>query len=143
MKGELEEQEGGLRGGQDENQGRSMALGTCEGRQVTQVACTFEKALGSRHVTVAPSPGVAAMLVLLPATMFHLLLVARSGPARLLAPPPYLPGLEELWSPSALLLLFIWLGLQVALYLLPARKVCTLLTHQGGLDQGERPPQPL
>uniref|UniRef100_A0A8C2M1L9 Delta(14)-sterol reductase TM7SF2 n=1 Tax=Cricetulus griseus TaxID=10029 RepID=A0A8C2M1L9_CRIGR len=67
--------------------------------------------------------GVTAMLVLLPATMFHLLLVARSGPARLLGPPTYLPGLEELWSPQALLLLFIWLALQVALYLLPARKV--------------------
>ncbi|CAH6793593.1 Tm7sf2 [Phodopus roborovskii] len=67
--------------------------------------------------------GVTAILVLLPATMFHLLLVARSGPARLLGPPTYLPGLEELWSPQALLLLFIWLGLQVALYLLPARKV--------------------
>lgn len=67
--------------------------------------------------------GVTVMLVLLPATMFHLLLVVRSGPARLLGPPTYLPGLEELWSPQALLLLFIWLGLQVALYLLPARKV--------------------
>uniref|UniRef100_A0A8C6RLQ3 Delta(14)-sterol reductase TM7SF2 n=1 Tax=Nannospalax galili TaxID=1026970 RepID=A0A8C6RLQ3_NANGA len=67
--------------------------------------------------------GTAAMLVLLPATMFHLLLVARSGPARLLGPPPYLPGLEELWSPRALLLLFAWLGLQAVLYLLPARKV--------------------
>lgn len=63
------------------------------------------------------------MLLLLPATMFHLLLAARSGPARLLGPPAYLPGLEELWSPRVLLLLFIWLGLQVALYLLPARKV--------------------
>jgi delta14-sterol reductase len=75
---------------------------------------------------VALFPGVAALLILLPATMFHLLLAARSGPARLLALPAYLPGLEELWSPWALLLLFIWLGLQVALYLLPARKVCDL-----------------
>ncbi|MCP6645968.1 hypothetical protein NL493_27845, partial [Klebsiella pneumoniae] len=64
--------------------------------------------------------GAAALLVLLPATMFHLLLVARSDPARLLGPPPYLPGLEELWSPRALLLLFAWLGLQAVLYLLPA-----------------------
>ncbi|XP_064143884.1 delta(14)-sterol reductase TM7SF2 isoform X2 [Loxodonta africana] len=62
-------------------------------------------------------------MLLLPATMFHLLLVARSGPARLLGPPPYLPGLEELWSPRALLLWFAWLGLQAALYLLPAHKV--------------------
>ncbi|KAM5184950.1 delta(14)-sterol reductase TM7SF2 isoform 1-T1 [Callospermophilus lateralis] len=67
--------------------------------------------------------GAAALLLLLPATMFHLLLVARSGPARLLGPPPYLPGLEVLWSPRALLLLLTWLGLQAALYLLPARKV--------------------
>uniref|UniRef100_A0A8D2HJF5 Delta(14)-sterol reductase TM7SF2 n=1 Tax=Urocitellus parryii TaxID=9999 RepID=A0A8D2HJF5_UROPR len=67
--------------------------------------------------------GTAALLLLLPATMFHLLLVARSGPARLLGPPPYLPGLEVLWSPRALLLLLTWLGLQAALYLLPARKV--------------------
>uniref|UniRef100_A0A287D5S1 Delta(14)-sterol reductase TM7SF2 n=1 Tax=Ictidomys tridecemlineatus TaxID=43179 RepID=A0A287D5S1_ICTTR len=67
--------------------------------------------------------GAAGLLLLLPATMFHLLLVARSGPARLLGPPPYLPGLEVLWSPRALLLLLTWLGLQAALYLLPARKV--------------------
>lgn len=82
----------------------------------------------SREASQAPLEfggplGVAALLILLPATMFHLLLAARSGPARLLALPAYLPGLEELWSPWALLLLFIWLGLQVALYLLPARKV--------------------
>ncbi|KAL2805845.1 delta(14)-sterol reductase TM7SF2 isoform 2 [Daubentonia madagascariensis] len=67
--------------------------------------------------------GAAALLLLLPATMFHLLLVVRSGPARLLGPPPYLPGLEELWSQQALLLWLTWLGLQAALYLLPARKV--------------------
>ncbi|XP_057408999.1 delta(14)-sterol reductase TM7SF2 isoform X4 [Balaenoptera acutorostrata] len=67
--------------------------------------------------------GAAALLLLLPATMFHLLLVARSGPARLLGPPPYLPELEELWRPWALLLCLTWLGLQAALYLLPARKV--------------------
>ncbi|XP_058382442.1 delta(14)-sterol reductase TM7SF2 isoform X2 [Diceros bicornis minor] len=67
--------------------------------------------------------GAAALILLLPATMFHLLLVARSGPARLLGPPPYLPGPEALWSPRALLLLLTWLGLQAALYLLPARKV--------------------
>ncbi|KAM5247017.1 delta(14)-sterol reductase TM7SF2 isoform 1-T1 [Ctenodactylus gundi] len=67
--------------------------------------------------------GTAAMMALLPATMFHLLLVARSGPARLLGPPPYLPGLEDLWSPRALVLLLSWLGLQAAFYLLPARKV--------------------
>nr|XP_020020518.1 delta(14)-sterol reductase isoform X3 [Castor canadensis] len=67
--------------------------------------------------------GAAVLLLLLPATVFHLLLVVRSGPARLLGPPPYLPGLEELWSPRALLLLLAWIGLQAALYLLPARKV--------------------
>ncbi|XP_027973674.1 delta(14)-sterol reductase isoform X1 [Eumetopias jubatus] len=67
--------------------------------------------------------GAAALMLLLPATMFHLLLVARSGPARLLGPPPYLPGPEVLWSPQMLLLWFTWLGLQAALYLLPARKV--------------------
>ncbi|XP_028626867.1 delta(14)-sterol reductase isoform X2 [Grammomys surdaster] len=82
----------------------------------------------SREASQAPLEfggplGVTAMLILLPATMFHLLLAARSVPARLLALPAYLPGLEELWSIQALLLLFIWLGLQVALYLLPARKV--------------------
>uniref|UniRef100_A0A673UVQ3 Delta(14)-sterol reductase TM7SF2 n=1 Tax=Suricata suricatta TaxID=37032 RepID=A0A673UVQ3_SURSU len=67
--------------------------------------------------------GAAALMLLLPATMFHLLLVARSGPARLLGPPPYLPGPEVLWSPRLLLLWLTWLGLQAALYLLPARKV--------------------
>ncbi|XP_006861008.1 PREDICTED: delta(14)-sterol reductase isoform X2 [Chrysochloris asiatica] len=67
--------------------------------------------------------GAASLMVLLPVTMLHLLLVAGSEPARLLGPPPYLPGLEELWSPQALLLWLAWLGLQAALYLLPARKV--------------------
>ncbi|XP_035885610.1 delta(14)-sterol reductase TM7SF2 isoform X2 [Phyllostomus discolor] len=67
--------------------------------------------------------GAAALMLLLPATMFHLLLAARSGPARLLDLPPYLPRLEALWSPRALLLWFTWLGLQVAFYLLPARKM--------------------
>uniref|UniRef100_A0A2I3H089 Delta(14)-sterol reductase TM7SF2 n=1 Tax=Nomascus leucogenys TaxID=61853 RepID=A0A2I3H089_NOMLE len=54
--------------------------------------------------------GAAALLLLLPATMFHLLLAARSGP------PASLPGLEALWSPRALLLWLAWLGLQAALY---------------------------
>ncbi|XP_057362898.1 delta(14)-sterol reductase TM7SF2 isoform X3 [Manis pentadactyla] len=81
---------------------------------------------GGSCVSPSPSPrrwGAAALMLLLPATTFHLLLVARSGPARLLGPPPYLPGLEALWSPRALLLWLTWLGLQAALYLLPARKV--------------------
>lgn len=94
---------------------------------------------------MAPSPGAAVLLLLLPATVFHLLLVVRSGPARLLGPPPYLPGLEELWSPRALLLLLAWIGLQAALYLLPARKVWALLQWQG--RQGEAtekaPPTPV
>ncbi|XP_017392619.1 delta(14)-sterol reductase TM7SF2 [Cebus imitator] len=67
--------------------------------------------------------GAAALMLLLPATVFHLLLAARSGPARLLGPPASLPGLGALWSPRALLLWLAWLGLQAALYLLPARKV--------------------
>uniref|UniRef100_A0A8C3WRX4 Delta(14)-sterol reductase TM7SF2 n=1 Tax=Catagonus wagneri TaxID=51154 RepID=A0A8C3WRX4_9CETA len=67
--------------------------------------------------------GAATLMLLFPAIMFHLLLAVRSGPARLLGPPPYLPGLETLWSPWALLLCFTWLGLQAALYLLPARNV--------------------
>ncbi|XP_055987766.1 delta(14)-sterol reductase TM7SF2 [Sorex fumeus] len=67
--------------------------------------------------------GAAALLVLLPATMFHLLLVAGSESARILALPTSLPGLQALWSPRALLLCVTWLGLQAALYLLPARKV--------------------
>ncbi|XP_074227871.1 delta(14)-sterol reductase TM7SF2 [Camelus bactrianus] len=79
---------------------------------------------GSRAPTEFGGPlGAAALMLLLPATMFHLLLVARSGSARLLGPPPYLPGLEALWSPWALLLCLTWIGLQAALYLLPARKV--------------------
>lgn len=83
-----------------------------------------------------PSAGAAALMLLLPATMFHLLLVARSGPARLLGPPPYLPEPEALWSPRALLLWLTWLGLQVALYLLPARKVWTRLAGEVGGRRG-------
>lgn len=96
-----------------------------------------------------PSPGAAALMLLLPVTMFHLLLVARSGPARLLGPPPYLPGLEELWSPWALLLCLTWLGLQAALYLLPARKVWPLLANargrrrRAGARREGRPPSTL
>ncbi|XP_014302201.1 delta(14)-sterol reductase isoform X2 [Myotis lucifugus] len=67
--------------------------------------------------------GAAALMLLLPATMFHLLLVARSGPARLLGLPPHLPAPAALWSPGALLLWLTWLGLQAAFYLLPARKM--------------------
>lgn len=88
---------------------------------------------------IAPvSPGAAALMLLLPATMFHLLLVARSGPARLLGPPPYLPGPEVLWSPQMLLLWLTWLVLQAALYLLPARKVWTGrgMAGEGGGGRG-------
>ncbi|XP_059566134.1 delta(14)-sterol reductase TM7SF2 isoform X2 [Myotis daubentonii] len=67
--------------------------------------------------------GAAALMLLLPATMFHLLLAARSGPARLLGLPPHLPAPGALWSPGALLLWLTWLGLQAAFYLLPARKM--------------------
>ena len=81
-------------------------------------------------------------MVLLPATMFHLLLVARSGPARLLGPPPYLPGPDVLWSPRVLLLWLTWLGLQAALYLLPARKVRTRRAEGGGAprEKAHSPP---
>lgn len=102
--------------------------------------------LGSGCPTQSPpSAGAAALMLLLPATMFHLLLVARSGPARLLGPPPYLPEPEALWSPRALLLWLSWLGLQVALYLLPARKVWTQLAGkwaEGGARRKERHPPP-
>lgn len=82
-------------------------------------------------IALPASPGAAALMLLLPATMFHLLLAARSGPARLLDLPPYLPRPEALWSPRALLLWLTWLGLQVAFYLLPARKVWTGLGRAG------------
>lgn len=81
------------------------------------------------------------MVLLLPATMVHLVLVAGSEPARLLALPPALPGLQALWSPSALLLCLSWLGLQAAFYLLPARKVCAgagRWTEAGVCLQGRR-----
>nr|KAF6269880.1 transmembrane 7 superfamily member 2 [Pipistrellus kuhlii] len=67
--------------------------------------------------------GAAALMLLLPATMFHLLLAARSGPARLLGLPAPPPAPGALWSPAAPLLWLSWLGLQAAFYLLPARKV--------------------
>lgn len=106
--------------------------------------------LGSGPLTRwAPSPGAAALLLLLPAIMFHLLLVARSGPARLLGLPPHLPAPEALWSPGALLLWLTWLGLQAAFYLLPARKVWACLADarvsraEGRAQREERPPRPL
>lgn len=77
-------------------------------------------------------------MLLLPATMFHLLLAVRSGPARLLDLPQYLPRPEALWSPRALLLWLTWLGLQAAFYLLPASKVWTGLgrTREEGGGKG-------
>ena len=89
-----------------------------------------------RRTRSPPSLGAAALMLLLPATMFHLLLAARSGPARLLGPPPYLPGLEMLWSPWALFLCLAWLGLQAALYLLPARQVWTRFVEARGRRTG-------
>lgn len=67
--------------------------------------------------------GAAALMLLLPATMFHLLLAVSSESAGLLALPAVLPSLQTLWSSRALLLCVTWLGLQAAFYLLPARKV--------------------
>ncbi|XP_028916424.1 delta(14)-sterol reductase TM7SF2 isoform X1 [Ornithorhynchus anatinus] len=63
--------------------------------------------------------GSALLLLLLPATLFHLLLTCRSGPCSLLSLPAPLPAPHAFWSPRALLLLLGWLGLQAALYLLP------------------------
>lgn len=79
-----------------------------------------------------PSPGAAALMLLLPAAVLHLLSAARSGPARLLGLPPQLPAPEALWSPRALGLWLAWLGLQAALYLLPARKVRPVPGARGG-----------
>lgn len=105
--------------------------GNAEGALDT-TGCLWGSGRADPRTRSPPSPGAAALMLLLPVTMFHLLLVARSGPARLLGPPPYLPGLEELWSPWALLLCLTWLGLQAALYLLPARKVWPLLANARG-----------
>lgn len=112
--------------------------GNPEGSLRRPGACGGSGELGSGRPTrsLSLSQGAAALMLLLPATMFHLLLVARSGPARLLGPPPYLPGPEALWSPWALLLWLTWLGLQVALYFLPARKVCTPLAGEVGGRRG-------
>lgn len=61
--------------------------------------------------------------------VFHLLLVTRSGPARMEAH-PYLPGLEGYGAVGAALShLARPAG---ALYLLPARKVWPLLANMGG-----------
>uniref|UniRef100_A0A8P0TEW7 Delta(14)-sterol reductase TM7SF2 n=1 Tax=Canis lupus familiaris TaxID=9615 RepID=A0A8P0TEW7_CANLF len=112
----------GTEGGDRDMEGRGNAEGALEttGRLVRG----SEGSCGADARCDRPRPpGAAALMLLLPATMFHLLLVVRSGPARLLGPPPYLPGLQVLWSPRMLLLWLTWLGLQAALYLLPARKV--------------------
>uniref|UniRef100_A0A4X2K1R8 Delta(14)-sterol reductase TM7SF2 n=1 Tax=Vombatus ursinus TaxID=29139 RepID=A0A4X2K1R8_VOMUR len=67
--------------------------------------------------------GTAAMLLLLPVVLFHLLLTCHSGPCSLLNLPSELPPTSAFWSPWALLLLLLWLGLQATLYLLPMGKV--------------------
>ncbi|XP_038620782.1 delta(14)-sterol reductase TM7SF2 isoform X3 [Tachyglossus aculeatus] len=78
----------------------------------------------------APAPrdlggplGSALLMLLLPATLFHLVLTCRSGPCSLLSLPTPLPGPDAFWSPRALLLLLGWLGLQAALYLMPVGSV--------------------
>ncbi|XP_044536693.1 delta(14)-sterol reductase TM7SF2 isoform X1 [Gracilinanus agilis] len=80
----------------------------------------------------APSPaelefggplGTAALMLLLPLTLFHLLLTCHSGPCSLLSLPSELPPISAFWSSGALLLLLFWLGFQATLYLLPMGKV--------------------
>lgn len=87
---------------------------------------------------IGPSPGAAALMLLLPAAVLHLLSAARSGPARLLGLPPQLPAPEALWSPRALGLWLAWLGLQAALYLLPARKVRACCRARGAAGGARR-----
>lgn len=125
----------GTEGGDRDMEGRGNAEGALE--TTGRLVGGSEGSCGADARCDRPRPpGAAALMLLLPATMFHLLLVVRSGPARLLGPPPYLPGLQVLWSPRMLLLWLTWLGLQAALYLLPARKVQTRLA---GLAGGSRP----
>ncbi|XP_003937734.3 delta(14)-sterol reductase TM7SF2 [Saimiri boliviensis] len=124
---------GAAAAGPDPWHGRARLLGNGAGCVSLTDYC--ERPLSSGAETMAPPQGpraplefggpmgAAALMLLLPATVFHLLLAARSGPARLLGPPASLPGLGALWNPRALLLWLAWLGLQTALYLLPARKV--------------------
>ncbi|XP_043825823.1 delta(14)-sterol reductase TM7SF2 [Dromiciops gliroides] len=67
--------------------------------------------------------GTVAMLLLLPVTLFYLLLTCHSGPCSLLSLPSELPPTSAFWNPWALMLLLLWLGLQATLYLLPIGKV--------------------
>ncbi|XP_038620780.1 delta(14)-sterol reductase TM7SF2 isoform X1 [Tachyglossus aculeatus] len=86
--------------------------------------------------------GSALLMLLLPATLFHLVLTCRSGPCSLLSLPTPLPGPDAFWSPRALLLLLGWLGLQAALYLMPVGSVGRAGGHRARPGRGQRASSP-
>ncbi|XP_054847022.1 delta(14)-sterol reductase TM7SF2 isoform X2 [Eublepharis macularius] len=67
--------------------------------------------------------GAAFLLILLPATVFCLLLTCKSEQASLLDFPLPLPTLRSLWNPQDFALVLAWVGLQAFLYMLPTGKV--------------------
>ncbi|XP_032090108.1 delta(14)-sterol reductase TM7SF2-like [Thamnophis elegans] len=67
--------------------------------------------------------GVAFLMVLLPSTVFYLLLVCRTEQASVLNPPWPLPSLRSLWSPQDFALVLAWLAFQALLYQLPLGKI--------------------
>ncbi|XP_066466330.1 delta(14)-sterol reductase TM7SF2 [Tiliqua scincoides] len=67
--------------------------------------------------------GALLLLILLPTTVFYLLLVCRTEQASLLSLPLPLPTLHSLWNPQDLALVLGWMGLQAVLYMLPTGKL--------------------
>nr|XP_056708550.1 delta(14)-sterol reductase TM7SF2 [Euleptes europaea] len=67
--------------------------------------------------------GAASLLILMPATVFALLLTCRTEQASLLNFPLPLPTPHSLWNPQDFALVLAWIGLQALLYMLPLGKV--------------------
>ncbi|XP_026573508.1 delta(14)-sterol reductase [Pseudonaja textilis] len=67
--------------------------------------------------------GVALLMVVMPSTVFYLLLVCRTEQASALSPPWPLPSLRSLWSPQDFALVLAWLAFQALLYWLPIGKI--------------------
>uniref|UniRef100_A0A670ZLQ1 Delta(14)-sterol reductase TM7SF2 n=1 Tax=Pseudonaja textilis TaxID=8673 RepID=A0A670ZLQ1_PSETE len=79
--------------------------------------------LGQRTAPYLIIDWVALLMVVMPSTVFYLLLVCRTEQASALSPPWPLPSLRSLWSPQDFALVLAWLAFQALLYWLPIGKI--------------------
>ncbi|XP_061462613.1 delta(14)-sterol reductase TM7SF2 isoform X2 [Rhineura floridana] len=72
--------------------------------------------------------GAALLILLMPTTVFYLLLTCRTEQASLLNFFPALPMLRSLWDPQDFVLVVAWIALQALLYVLPMGKITEGIT---------------